>query len=72
MQATKATHFSEKNRLDVEWELPILFNKAKAIMKEDVFMKFYDGTRPQYLETDISGVGLGAGLLQIRDRMNCP
>ena len=32
-------------------------------------MKFYDAFRPLYLETDASGVGLGAGLL--RAGMNC-
>ena len=34
-------------------------------------MKFYDASRPQYLETDASGVGPGARLVQIRDGMNC-
>ena len=28
---------------------------------KDTYMKFYNGKRLQYLETDISGIGLGAG-----------
>ena len=28
-------------------------------------MKFYDDTKPLYLETDASGVGLGVALLQL-------
>ena len=43
-----------------------LFDKEKSIIKEDVYMKFYDETKPLYLETDVSGVGLGASLLQTR------
>ena len=35
-------------------------------------MMFYDKTRPLTLEREVSEVGLGAGLLQIRDEMNCP
>ena len=35
-------------------------------------MKFCDETRPLFLETGVSGVGLGAGLLQIRNVINCP
>ena len=34
-------------------------------------MKFYDVSRPPYLETDASGVSLGAKLPQVRDGMNC-
>ena len=35
-------------------------------------MKFYDDTKPLYLKTDASGIGLGAALLQLRDNTNCP
>ena len=34
-------------------------------------MKFYDTSKPLYLETDGSGIGLGASLLQGRQDMNC-
>ena len=37
-----------------------------------MFMKFYYETRPLYLEADLSGIGLGTRLLQIRDKMNFP
>ena len=33
-------------------------------------MKFYDVSRPFYLETNLSGVGLGAGILQVSKGMN--
>ena len=35
-------------------------------------MKFYNENYPLYLETDTLGVDLEAGLLQIRNRINCP
>ena len=35
-------------------------------------MKLYDETKPLYLETDKSGVALGAGLLQTRNGISCP
>ena len=35
-------------------------------------MKFYDETKPLYIETDASGVGLAAALLQTRSSTSCP
>ena len=47
-----------------------LYDTAKKILKKDICMKFYDAARPLYLENDASSIGLGAGLLQVRDGMN--
>ena len=49
-----------------------LFNKAKLLIKAEMCMKFYDDTKPLYLETDASSISLGAVLLKLRDNMNCP
>ena len=46
------------------------FEDAKAIIKEDACMKFYNETKPLYIGTDVSGVGLGAALLQTGDNMS--
>ena len=48
-----------------------LFDKAKSLIKVKMCMKFYDDTKPLYLRTDVSGVGLGAALLQLWDNTNC-
>ena len=48
-----------------------LFNKAKLLIKSDMCMKFYDDTKPLYLETDASRVGLGAALLQTQEVTTC-
>ena len=48
-----------------------LFSKAKPLIKSDMCMKFYDDTKPLYLETDASGVGLGAALLQTQEGTTC-
>ena len=34
-------------------------------------MKFYDDTKLLHLETDSSGIGLGAALLQLKDNTVC-
>ena len=34
-------------------------------------MKLYDWKEPLYLESDTFGIGLGVGLLQVREEMNC-
>ena len=48
-----------------------LFNKAKLLIKVDMCMKFYDDTKPLYLETDASGIGLGVALLQMHEGTTC-
>ena len=48
-----------------------LFDKAKSLIKAEMCMKFYDDTKLLYLKTDVSGVGLGAALLQLRDNISC-
>ena len=39
--------------------------------QNDACLKFYDVARPLYLETYVSSFSLLAGLLQVRDDMNC-
>ena len=48
-----------------------LCDKAKNIIKQDTCMKFYNVSKPLYLDTDASGICLGVGLLQVRGGMNC-
>ena len=40
-------------------------------MTKDACLKFYDTSKPLYLDIDASGIGLGASLLQMRKDMNC-
>ena len=46
-----------------------LSDKAKALIKEDACMKFFNESKALYQETDASRVGLGVWLLQIREGM---
>ena len=45
--------------------------KAKSLIKSDMCMKFYGDTKPLYLKTDTSGVGLGTALLQTWEGTTC-
>ena len=49
-----------------------LFDKANSIMKKCACMKFHDEKMPLYLETDATGVGFGATLVQTRFGTRCP
>ena len=49
-----------------------MFNKVKAIIKEDAYMTFCDETELLNRETDASGAGLGAALLQTRSNTCYP
>ena len=49
-----------------------LHDEAKSLIKDDICTKFYDETKPLYLEMDASGIGLGTTLLQTRDGRTCP
>ena len=50
-----------------------LFNKANSLIKAepDMCIKYYDDTKPLYLETDASRVGLGVALLQMCEGTAC-
>ena len=48
-----------------------IFDNAKSGIKEDACLKFYDETKQLYIETDVSGVGLGGTLLQTRSYTSC-
>ena len=55
--------------MDMEQKLHEFISQSK---EEYASMKYYDETRPLYLETDESRVGVMAGLLQNIDRRNFP
>ena len=48
-----------------------IYDKTKSLIKTNACMKFYDATKSLYLETDASGIGLSAALLQTRDGTSC-
>ena len=60
-KATRTWHTSYQQR----------FEKAKSLIKAEMCMKFYNDTKPLYLKTDASGIGLGAALLQLRENTTC-
>ena len=42
-----------------------LYEKAKVIINDDAWLKFYNEKELWFLETDALNIGLGAGLLQV-------
>ena len=50
----------------------VLYNIAKSTMKIGPCLRFYNEKESLYLETEASGVNQGAGLLQVREGINCP
>ena len=61
----------EQSDVGMEASYQSLFAKAKLLIKSDMWMKFYDDTKPFYLKTDASRVGLGTALLQTCDGTTC-
>ena len=66
-------HKLTSNKVTWTWNASYLalFNKAKSLIKVDMCMKFYDDTKPLYLETDTSRVGLGVALLHMHEGTAC-
>ena len=50
----------------MELDYQELYNRSKKIINLDACKKFYNASKPFYLETDASGISLGVGLLQVR------
>ena len=46
--------------------------KVRALIRKDACMKFYNERQLLDLEIDVSDDGLGQGLLQLREGINCP
>ena len=59
--------YISKSGLDINNTYQELYKKARALI--NACMKFYNERDPLYLETDVSGVSLGEGLLQVRKGM---
>ena len=57
--------------MDMECIIATSVQESKSLIKAEMCMKFYDDTKPLYLETDASGIGLRAALLQLRDNTAC-
>ena len=55
----------------MEQDIPGSVWQVKEGSQNDACIKFYNASRPIYMESDASCFGFGAGLLQVRDGMNC-
>ena len=48
-----------------------LDDNANDIIRQNACLKFYDTSKPLYLEANASGIAQGIGLLQVRGGMSC-
>ena len=55
--------------MNMECNLLENVQQGKGNYKKVACMKFHDETKLLYIETDASGVGLGAALLQTRSKL---
>ena len=52
-----------KDRQDLEYNIPDLYERGKVLIMKDACVKFCDEKKLVYIETDTSGLCFGAGLL---------
>ena len=48
-----------------------LYRRSEALIMKKACMTFYNEKKTLFLKTEASGVGLEAGLLQVRHGINC-
>ena len=61
--------YINKDSVDTKNTYQKLLSWARSIINKDRPLKFYNEGKQMYLETDISGLGLGVALLQVRDNV---
>ena len=49
-----------------------LYDEVKSLIKDDVYIKFYNETKPLHLKTEASGIGLCTTLSQTGDGITFP
>ena len=62
----------KQNTMNIECVIPYSIQQGKLLIKDCVCMEFYDETQHLALENDMSGIGLGAAILQTQDGARCP
>ena len=68
MPAIRKTHI-QKSQVDMEQHITKAIQVIKVYHCKDASIKFYNENKQLYLETEVSGVRSGAGLLHVRDGM---
>ena len=68
---TKSSPMTDEVYKPLEKLTPVKDLHEKGIIRQDAYMYFHDTSKPLYMDTDTSSIGLGLGLLHLRDGMNC-